>query len=88
MLQKCMLTVDPNQVQHLLDHLGEGYDQAVLECQDQLAGICLICYPIKLIHSISSINDVQHASRNRPTCSNQQAMIDSLHFVAIYIFLS
>ena len=33
-------------VQHLLDHLGEGYDQAVLEYQDQLAGICLICYPI------------------------------------------
>ena len=37
MLQKCMLTVDPSQVQHLLDHLGEGYDQAFLECQDQLA---------------------------------------------------
>ena len=57
MLQKCMLTVDHSQFQYLLDHLGEGYDQAVLECQDQLAdglklkqvAICLICYPIKLI---------------------------------------
>ena len=37
MLQKCMLTVDSSQVQHLLVRLGEGYDQVVLECQDQLA---------------------------------------------------
>ena len=29
-------TVYPSQVQHLLDRQGEGYDQAVLECQDQL----------------------------------------------------
>ena len=36
MLQKCMLTVDPSQVQHLLDH-REGYNQAIVECQDQLA---------------------------------------------------
>ena len=31
-----MLTVDSSQVRHLLDHLGEGYDQTVLEWQDQL----------------------------------------------------
>ena len=41
---KCMLTFDPSQIQHLLDRLGEGYDQAVLECQDRLAdSLKLIC---------------------------------------------
>ena len=31
-----MVTVDPSQVRHLLDRLGEGHDQVVLEWQDQL----------------------------------------------------
>ena len=36
MLQKCMVTVDPSQVRHLIDRLGEGHNQVVLEWQDQL----------------------------------------------------
>ena len=36
MLQKCMLTIDPSQVRHLLDRLGEGHDQDVLEWLDKL----------------------------------------------------
>lgn len=36
MLQRCMITMDPSQVRNLLDRLGEGYDQAVLEWQDVL----------------------------------------------------
>ena len=59
-----MLTVDPSQVQHILDRLGEGYDQAVLECQDQLAdSLKPYLLPYKThIHSISSINDMQPAT--------------------------
>lgn len=36
MLQKCMITLDPSQLHHLLDRLGEGHDQVVLEWQDEL----------------------------------------------------
>ena len=51
MLQKCMITVDTSQVQYLLGHLG-GYDQPVLECQDQLADSLKQVYyllPFKII---------------------------------------
>ena len=53
MLQKCMITMDPSQVRNLLDRLGEGYDQTVLEWQDVLTDDLksnLVCFQIQDEH--------------------------------------
>ena len=85
---------DPIQVQQLLDCLG-GYDQAVLECQDQLADslklkqVYALYVTLKLIFiPFHPLMIVQHASHNHPPHSDQQAMIDSPHLITIYIFCS